>query len=775
MAERYAPAIAAPTFDPIGKSAKHDSAKLHVSGEAVYVDDVPMPKGGLETYCLLSPKAHAKIVSIDLGDVLNSPGVHAAICWRDIPGRNDVGPIFPNEPILANGVVEYIGQPIVAIAADNVKLARAAAKKAKIVYEDLPAILTIDEAMAQKSYVAPPYKMERGDVAEALAKAPHRLKGEFANGAQDHFYLEGHIALAYPLEDGQMRVLSSSQHPSEVQKMVAGCLNLSANQVTVEMRRMGGGFGGKETQPAIFACIASLLARRTGHAVKYRVDRDDDFMISGKRHDFRVRYEVGFDDDGNLLALDIEYAARAGHVADLSTSIVDRALFHTTNTYFIPAVRATGYPCKTHTQSNTAFRGFGGPQGILAAEHIIDRVARHRGLDPLAVRQRNFYGPAPRAQTHFGQTVEDFVANKIVADLAKDVDYDARRKAIDAFNAANPILKKGMALCAIQFGISFTAIQFNQAGALVHVYNDGSISLNHGGTEMGQGLHIKIAQIVAHEFGVALERVRITATDTGKVPNTSATAASAGSDLNGQAAKRAAAEIKQRLAQFVAGLHGVSEADVTFANGMVHAAGKSMKFEEAVWRAYNARVSLSATGFYATPKIHWDRAKAWGRPFFYFAYGAAYCEATIDTLTGEYKIDRAEILHDTGRSLNPAVDLGQVEGGFIQGMGWVTSEEIWFDKTGRLRTHAPSTYKIPIARDMPTQFRARLWAPAENVEETVHKSKAVGEPPLTLAAAPFLALQDACAAAVPGRYPLLVAPATPERVLNAIDAAKAGA
>jgi xanthine dehydrogenase large subunit len=772
MAERFAPEIAHPTFDPVGKSAPHDSAALHVSGEATYIDDIAAPAGSLETYCLLSPKAHAKIVSIDLTELRAAPGVHAAICWTDIPGKNDVGPIFSGEPILAAGVVEYIGQPVVAIAAETVKQARAAAKLAKIVYEDLPAILTIDDAMAAQSYVAKPTKMERGDVEAALAAAPHRLTGEFANGAQDHFYLEGHIALAIPLEDGQLRVHSSTQHPTEVQKMVASCLNLSANQVTVEMRRMGGGFGGKETQPAIFACIAALLARRTGRAVKYRVDRDDDFMISGKRHDFRVRYTAGFDPEGRLLALDIEYAARAGHVADLSTSIVDRALFHTTNVYYVPAVRARGFACKTNTQSNTAFRGFGGPQGVLAAEHVIDRVARHLGRDPLDVRRINFIGAAPRNQTHYGQTVEDFVADKIVAELAAGVDYDKRRKEIDAFNASSPILKKGMALSATAFGISFTATWFNQAGALVHVYTDGSIALNHGGTEMGQGLHVKIAQIVAHEFGVALERVRIQATDTGKVPNTSATAASAGSDINGEAARRAAAEIKQRIAQFVAGLHGVPETEIVFAAGEVRAAGKTMKFEEAVSKAYMARVPLSATGFYATPKIHWDRAKMWGRPFYYYAYGAAYCEATVDTLTGEYRIDRAEILHDAGRSLNPAVDLGQVEGGFIQGMGWVTSEEIWFDASGRLRTHAPSTYKIPIARDLPPSFRARLWRDGENREDNIHRSKAVGEPPLTLAVAPFLALQDACAAAVPGAYPLLTAPATPERVFMAIEKAR---
>jgi xanthine dehydrogenase large subunit len=760
----------AETSASIGRSVAHDSAAKHVAGEALYIDDLPCPEGTLHAWCVPSPKAHARIVSVDLSAARAAPGVHAVIAAGDVPGRNDVGPIYKGEPFLADGIVEYIGQPVVAIAATSIKAARAAGKLVRIVYEDLPAILTIEEALEKQSFVAKSYVMQQGDAPAAVEAAPHRIKGEFRNGAQDHFYLEGQIALAVPQEADEMTVWSSTQHPTEVQKMVARALDLPASAVTCEVRRMGGGFGGKETQPAIIACIAAVLARKAGRAVKYRLDRDDDFMITGKRHDFLVRYDVGFDGQGRLLALDIVFAARAGHVADLSTSIVDRALFHTTNCYYVPHVRATGHACKTHTQSNTAFRGFGGPQGVLAAEHVVDRVARALGRDPLDVRRLNFFATAPRDVTHYGQRVEDFVADRIVAELSGDVGYEARRQAVDAFNAASPILKKGIALSPVMFGVSFTALQFNQAGALVHVYTDGSIALNHAGTEMGQGLHTKICQVVADEFAVPLETVRIAATNTSKVPNTSATAASAGSDLNGKAAQRAAQAIKARIAGFLAGQHRVSESDVRFEAGHVTAGTTRLTFREAVQLAYNARIQLSATGFYRTPKIHFDRATAKGRPYYYFAYGAAYVEATIDTLTGEYAIERAELLHDAGRSLNPAIDIGQIEGGFIQGMGWLTTEEIVFDAAGRLRTHAPSTYKIPVARDLPRAFRTRLWEGGRNREETVHRSKAVGEPPLMLATTVFLALQDAASAAAPKAH--LDAPATPERVLMAIEAAK---
>jgi xanthine dehydrogenase large subunit len=555
--------------------------------------------------------------------------------------------------------------------------------------------------------------------------------------------------------------------------MVARVLGRKINAVTVEVRRMGGGFGGKETQPAIFACIAALLADKTKRPVKLRLDRDDDMMMTGKRHDFLVRYDIGFDDEGRILAVDMILAARAGCVADLSGAIVDRALFHADNCYYVPDIRLRGFACKTNTQSNTAFRGFGGPQGMLAIETLIDTVARHVGKDPLAIRKLNFYGKSERNITPYHQTIDDNIIEDVVTALERDSDYDKRRAAIAAFNRTSPILKKGLALTPLKFGISFTTTFLNQAGALVHVYTDGSIHLNHGGTEMGQGLFIKVAQIVASEFGVPVEQVKITATRTDKVPNTSATAASAGTDLNGMAAQAAAHTIKQRLIDFAASQHKVAPSAIRFHDGRVEIGKQSLTFAELVLQAHLARVSLSSTGFYRTPKIHYDRATSSGHPFYYFAYGAAVSEVVVDTLTGEYRVLRADLLHDVGRSLNPAIDLGQIEGGFIQGMGWLTTEELWWDDKGRLATHAPSTYKIPVARDLPPEFNVRILEGVANKAESIHRSKAVGEPPLMLANSVFLALKDAVEAAAGHRVvPELDAPATPERVLLAIEAAR---
>jgi xanthine dehydrogenase large subunit len=743
----------------------HDSAHKHVTGEALYVDDLPEPPGLLHAWILTSPRAHARIVSIDTSKVAG-----IVMTAADISGRNDIGPVFPNEPVLAEGIAEYIGEPVLAVAAESIAAARAAAQRATVSYEDLPPVLSIEEAWARQSFVSPPQTLARGDAASGLAKAPRRLSGELHIGGQDHFYLEGQVAMAVPQEDGDMLVHVSSQHPTEVQKMVARVLDRPMNAVTVEVRRMGGGFGGKETQPAIFACIAAVLATKARRPVKLRLDRDDDMMITGKRHDFLARYEVGFDDDGRLLALDMSLAARAGHVADLSPAIVDRALFHADNCYFIPDVRLAGYPCKTNTQSNTAFRGFGGPQGMLAIEHVVDEIARTLGKDPLEIRKLNFYGISDRNVTPYHQTIDDNIIGELVAELEQSAEYARRRAEIDAFNRTSPFVKKGLALAPVKFGISFTATQFNQAGALVHVYTDGSVHLNHGGTEMGQGLFIKVAQIVADEFAIPVDQVKISATSTGKVPNTSATAASSGTDLNGMAAQAAARTIKQRLIEFAARTWTVPADLVRFADGRVVAGERSAGFAELVDLAYKARVQLSSTGFYSTPKIHYDRAAARGRPFFYFAFGAAVAETVVDTLTGEYRCLRADLLHDVGQSINPAVDLGQIEGGFIQGMGWLTTEELWWDETGRLMTHAPSTYKIPTARDLPVDFRVRIHERSVNREETIYRSKAVGEPPLMLANAVWLALKDAVAAAAEHRVvPKLRAPATPEAVLMAIE------
>jgi xanthine dehydrogenase large subunit len=754
----------------------HDSAHKHVTGEALYTDDLPEPPGTLQAYVLMSPRAHARIVRLDTEIAAAMPGVVAIVTADDIPGRNDVGPILEGEPILAPGVAEYIGMPILAVAATSLKAARAAAAEVRIDYEDRPAVLSIEAALAAKSFVCPPHEMRRGDVARALARAPHRIAGEWRCGGQDHFYLEGQVAMAVPQEDGDMLVLSSTQHPSEVQKMTARLLGIPIHAVTVEVRRMGGGFGGKETQPSIIAGIAAVLAATAKRPVKLRLDRDDDMMITGKRHDFLARYEAGYDDQGRLLALDMTLAARAGHVADLSPSIVDRALFHADNCYFIPDVHLVGYACRTNTQSNTAFRGFGGPQGMLAIENLVDEIARRVGRDPLDVRKTNYYGADSRNVTPYHQVVEDNIIHELTAELEHDAAYATRRREIDSWNRTAAVLKKGLAVAPVKFGISFTTQFLNQAGALVHVYTDGSVHLNHGGTEMGQGLMTKVAQVVAEEFQIDVGRVKISATNTGKVPNTSATAASAGADLNGMAAQAAAREIKSRLIGFAATHFKVSPGSVRFAANRVWMGGQCLEFGELAALAYKARVQLSATGFYKTPLVHYDRDAGRGRPFYYFAYGIAAAEVLVDTLTGEYKVTRADLLHDVGRSINPAIDLGQIEGGFIQGMGWLTTEELWWDQAGALKTHAPSTYKIPAARDLPADFRVRIYERSENRADTIHRSKAVGEPPLMLANAVWLALKDAVGAAAGHRVvPRLDAPATPERVLLAIEDVRARA
>ena len=748
-----------------GRPARHDSAEKHVAGTALYVDDLPEPAGLLHAYVALSVHAHARVVLLDVAAVSRAPGVVSVLVARDIPGVNDCGPAGPGDPILADGLVEYHGQALFAVAATSIAAAARAARLAVVQYEPLEAVLTVDAAMERGLFVLPSQTMARGDAPAAIAAAPHRLAGRTRVGGQEHFYLEGQVAMAVPGEDDDMLVLSSTQHPTEVQHLVARCLGRRDHAVVVETRRMGGAFGGKESQASQIACVAALLAARTGRPVKLRLDRDDDMRLTGKRHDFRIDYEVGFDDDGVLRGARFELASRCGFSPDLSASINDRAMLHADNAYYLPAALIVSHRCKTHTVSNTAFRGFGGPQGMFAIEHALDAVARHLKLDPLLVRTRNLYGPG-RDVTPYGMVVEDNVGPEIVAELRASSEYDKRRLEVAAFNQASPLRKRGMALTPVKFGISFTAVHLNQAGALVHVYTDGSISLNHGGTEMGQGLFTKVAQVVADVFAVPLDAVRITATSTAKVPNTSPTAASSGSDLNGMAAQRAARDIRDRIAAAVARAAGVEPETVVFSNGRVHAGSQELSFAQAVRAAYMAREQLSAAGFYATPKLHYDRASHTGRPFFYFAYGASCSEVEIDTLTGEYAVLRTDILHDAGRSLNPALDLGQVEGGFVQGMGWLTTEELSWDAGGRLRTHAPSTYKIPTAGDVPADFRVALWRAGVNREDSILRSKAVGEPPLMHGLSVFHALRDAIAAA--GGDPDIDAPATPERVLMAL-------
>jgi xanthine dehydrogenase large subunit len=756
-------------------STRHDSGPKHVTGTAEYIDDMIEPAGTMHAYLALSTRAHAEIVSIDYEAVRSAPGVIGVLTAQDIPGENDVSPSHKHdEPIFAMGKVHFWGQPLFAVIAETRDQARRAAHLAKVEYRDLPFATTVRSAQAAGgALVTEPLKLERGDVEAGLAAAPRRVRGSIEIGGQDHFYLEGQISMAVPGEDEDVTVHASTQHPSEVQLMVAQVLAIRQHAVTINVRRMGGGFGGKETQGNLFAAVAALAAKKWNRACKIRPDRDDDMTATGKRHDFVVDYDVGYDETGKIHAVDAVYAARAGFSSDLSGPVTDRALFHADNAYWYPAVRVRSEPLYTNTVSNTAFRGFGGPQGMMAAERWIEDIAYALGKDPLAIRKANFYGTHADNVTPYHQTVEDNIIHRVVDELEASSDYQARRAAILKYNAGSPILKKGIALTPVKFGISFTATWYNQAGALVHVYKDGSIHLSHGGTEMGQGLHIKVAQVLADAFGVGLDSVKIMATTTGKVPNTSATAASSGSDLNGMAAWDAAEQIKRRLLAHAARLYDTEPADCHWVQGGMQIGRKFVAFAELVASAYLNRVQLSAAGFYETPKIYWDRATGRGHPFYYFAYGASVSEVTIDTLTGEYVVDRVDILHDVGKSLNPAIDIGQIEGGFIQGMGWLTTEELVWDDKGQLRTKAPSTYKIPLASDVPPIFNVKLAEWSINAEPTIGRSKAVGEPPLMLAMSVVEALSMAVASVADYRVaPRLDTPVTPERVLMGVQRMK---
>jgi xanthine dehydrogenase large subunit len=761
----------------VGVARPHESAALHVLGQATYTDDVAEVHGTLHGALGLSAKAHAKIVSIDLAPVRASRGVVAVLTAADIPGTNDCGPIIHDDPILADGLVQYVGQPMFIVVADTHDNARRAARLAQVTYEELPAILSPQAARAAQSFVLPPMKLTRGDPAATLAAAPNKVTGELYVGGQEQFYLEGQIAYAIPKEDKGMQVLCSTQHPSEMQHVVAHALGLHSHHVQVECRRMGGGFGGKESQSALWAAAAAVAAARLKRPVKLRADRDDDMLVTGKRHDFHYEYEVGYDSEGRILGARVDMVSRAGFSADLSGPVATRAVCHYDNSYYLSDVDIRAACGKTNTQSNTAFRGFGGPQGAIALEYAIDEIARNLGRDPLDIRRLNFYGRGERNVTPYGQVVADNVIHELVAELEESSEYRARRKAVAAFNATSPVLKKGLALTPVKFGIAFNVSHLNQAGALVHVYVDGSVLVNHGGTEMGQGVNTKVMQVVAHELGVDMERVRITATDTSKVANTSATAASTGADLNGKAAQDAARQIRERLAAHAAKLYGGDAAGVRFAADTVFVDGREVRFSELVASAYLARVQLWSDGYYATPGLSWDAKTMTGNPFSYFAYGAAVSEVVVDTLTGEWKLLRADVLYDAGKSLNPAIDIGQVEGGFIQGMGWLTTEELWWNPAGKLMTHAPSTYKIPAVSDCPRDFRVRLFENA-NVTDSIHRSKAVGEPPLLLPFSVFFAIRDAISSVGGHKVnPPLNAPATSEEILraiNAVQSARAG-
>ena len=753
-----------------GAASPHESATLHVSGTALYTDDIPELRGTVYAALGLSQQAHARILDMDLQAVRDAPGVIDVLVAGDLPGENNCGPVLHDDPLLADGLVQYVGQPVFMVVARSIHAARHAARLGSVQYDSLPHRLTARDARAAGARTTlGDLRLQQGDVQAALDAAPHHMRGTFQCGDQEQFYLEGQISYAIPQEKEGMLVLCSTQHPSEMQAVVGHALGWQAHQVQVECRRMGGGFGGKESQSALFACLAAVAAHRLGRPVKLRMDRDDDFLITGKRHGFWYEFDYGFDDDGRILGVRLDMTLHSGFSADLSEAVASRALCHFDNAYYIPAADIHTLCGKTHTQSNTAFRGFGGPQGALVTEVVIDRIARFLGKDALDVRRCNFYGTDTRNVTPYGQVVEGNLIGPLVDELEHGADYRARRRAAAEFNAHSPILKKGLALTPVKFGISFNVPAYNQAGALVHIYRDGSVLINHGGTEMGQGLNTKVSQIVANTLGLDLDCVRITATDTYKVVNTSATAASTGTDLNGKAAEDAALTLRARLAGLAARQYGGQPEDVVFAWRQVSVNGHTVPFAQLVEDAYLERVQLWSDGFYATPGIHWDKATSHGNPFYYFAFGAAVSEVVVDTLTGEWKLLRADILHDVGASINPAIDLGQIEGGYIQGMGWLSTEELVWRADGRLMTHAPSTYKIPAVSDCPRDFRVRLYK-ARNHKDSVHHSKAVGEPPLLHGISVFNAIADAVAAVGNGRQsPDLNAPATPEAILRAIE------
>lgn len=759
-----------------GQSLRHESAHNHVSGEALYIDDMAVSASTLHAYVGLSEVAKGKILSLNLDKVRSAPGVVDILTLDDVPGHTDIGPVFPGDPLMVHDRVEFYGQVLFAVCATSYDAARKAARLAVVEYETEAGDFTIEQGLANNSFVRPSHAQQCGDVSAALSAAPHTLKGEMQIGGQEQLYLEGQVSLCIPQEDGGMLVHTSTQHPSEAQKLVAEVLNISLNRVTVDTRRMGGGFGGKETNANQWACLAALLANKTRKPVKIRLARADDMTATGKRHHFAIKYHVGFDEAGKLLGLDMDLSGGCGISPDLSDAIVDRAMFHSDNAYFLPAAHIKGHRVKTNTVSNTAFRGFGGPQGMVAIENIMDNIARVVDRDPLEVRKLNFYAEeAGRDTTHYGQKIEQHIIEPLVARLEQTSNYQQRRSDIAQFNRDNAVLKKGIALTPVKFGISFTVQHLNQAGALVHVYTDGSIQLNHGGTEMGQGLYTKVAQIVAQEFQVDIENVLCTSTRTDKVPNTSPTAASSGTDLNGMAARDAVRKIKQRMIDFAAEHFSIAPEQVKFEDNHVLCGDTQLSFAEFAQLSYMNRVSLSATGYYRTPKIHYDRNTGTGRPFFYYAYGAAVSEVLIDTLTGEYKVIRADICQDVGQSINPAIDIGQVEGAFIQGMGWLTTEELVWGKDGRLQTSNTASYKIPAIGDTPTQFNVELMPDSPNVEATIFHSKAVGEPPLMLGISVWSALRDAIASL--GDYkrsPSLDTPATPERVLSACMSMRQG-
>ena len=757
------------------KPLPHDAAALHVSGSAQYTDDIPTPENTLHLVFGLSEIAHGRIVKTDLTDVKSASGVSCVLMAKDIPGKNDISPSPFPEPLLSDGTLNYIGQPIFICAATSHLLARRAAKLAKIEYEKKKAIITIEEAIKANSLLEKPIVYKKGNPANTISKSEFNLNGTINIGGQEHFYLEGQAALAIPHDDGDITIHCSTQHPTEAQHKVADALKKPMNAVRVQVRRMGGGFGGKESQSNALAVACAIMANQTGKPCKMRYDRDDDMIVTGKRHDFRIDYNVGFNGKGKITGIEFKQFVRCGWSADLSLAIADRAMLHSDNAYFLSDAKITSYRLLTNTQSATAFRGFGGPQGMVGIEQVINHISQYLRKDPLTVREQNFYNnPSKRENelqtTPYHMQVKDSIIKPLVKQLKSSSNYTKRRSEIKNWNNKNKFLKKGLALTPVKFGISFTLTHLNQAGALVHVYQDGSIRINHGGTEMGQGLFQKVAQVAAQEFSQPIENIKITATDTGKVPNTSATAASSGTDLNGMAVKVACEKIKFRLKSFLGKTYKLKATEIEFLNGSIYCKGTEYSFKSIIKQAYENRISLSATGFYATPEIKWDRLTGKGNPFYYFAYGAAVTEVIIDTLTGENRILRVDICHDAGKSINPAIDIGQIQGGYVQGAGWLTTEELTWNEEGKLMTHAPSTYKIPACSDRPRIFHTNLYHYEGNKKQTIYRSKAVGEPPLMLGISALMALNDAIASVGDwDRYALLDTPATPEKVLFEIQ------
>lgn len=746
----------------------HESAVEHVQGTAPYVDDVPLIEGSLHGVVVLSSRAAGTLSHVDWAWAQSQDGVLGVVTCGDILGSKKFATHVCDENIFADSEIAYHGQVLGLVVAKKREVAARVANAVPMQIDAKAPILEARQACAQSNFVLPSVHLERGLLDAGWQESDHQLSGKLEVGGQEHFYLEGQVAYAIDQADGQWVIYSSTQHPGEVQHWVANALDIPMHQVRVICRRMGGGFGGKETQAGHLAVWAALAANKFKVPVKVRLDRKDDMLVTGKRHPFSHEWQVGFDADGRVKAFESLQMAHCGHSADLSGPVADRAIFHTDNAYWLPAVKVTSHRCKMNTQSHTAFRGFGGPQGVILIETVMGDIARHLKKDALDVRLQNLYGIQERNITPYGMEIEDNVLEALITQLETDCQYRVRREEINQWNAQSKNLKKGLALTPVKFGISFTATQFNQAGALVSVFTDGSVLVNHGGTEMGQGLHTKVCLVVARTLGISEQRVRISASDTDKVANASATAASSGTDLNGRAAEYAALRIKKNIADCLAKNDGCFAAEVTFIDDSVVTPRRKRSFEEAVQFSYKQRVQLWSDGFYATPKINYDPKTLTGRPFYYFSYGAACSEVAIDLLTGEYKLLRTDILHDVGRSIHPEIDIGQIEGGFLQGVGWLTTEELVWDQNGKLLTQGASTYKIPTAADVPEMLNVSLWI-EENREANVGGSKAVGEPPFMLGISVFEALRDAVGSVRDSTTPVeLDAPATPERVLKAV-------